>query len=160
MHKEGDTMGKYLKDKKIIIYRQEGSSGGFSPAKYRPIHGGKLWAYARQLSAKEFWEASRQNYQEERYFAINWRNDVKPGMLVFYQNTWYEIVRVDPFEDYKDDKSCAEAIYKIAEENGIEGKALFRAAYQALIGKDQGPRLANFLRSIDKKRLLEILSEY
>jgi len=63
-------------------------------------------------------------------------------------------------EDYKDDKSCAEAIYKIAEEHGIEGKALFRAAYQALIGKDQGPRLANFLRSIDKKRLLEILQVY
>jgi len=63
-------------------------------------------------------------------------------------------------EDYKDDKSCAEAIYKIAEENNIEGKALFRAAYQALIGKDQGPRLANFLRSINKERLLEILDGY
>ena len=62
-------------------------------------------------------------------------------------------------EDYKDDKSCAEAIYKIAEEHGMEGKTLFRAAYQALIGKDQGPRLANFLRSISKERLLGILSK-
>ena len=67
---------------------------------------------------------------------------------------------VSRIEDYKDDKSCAEAIYKIAEEQGMEGKALFRAAYQALIGKDQGPRLANFLRSIDKERLLDILSVY
>ena len=24
-------------------------------------------------------------------------------MLVYYQNVWYEIVRVDPFEDYKED---------------------------------------------------------
>ena len=63
-------------------------------------------------------------------------------------------------EKYTDDKSCAEAIYKIAEESNIEGKALFRAAYQALIGKDQGPRLANFLRSINKERLLEILARY
>jgi len=62
--------------------------------------------------------------------------------------------------DYPDDKSCAEAIYKVAEESGIEGKTLFRAAYQALIGKDQGPRLANFLRSINRDRLLEILSAY
>ena len=63
-------------------------------------------------------------------------------------------------ESVPDDKTCAEAIYKIAEGQGMEGKTLFRAAYQALIGKDQGPRLANFLRSISKERLLGILSVY
>jgi lysyl-tRNA synthetase class 1 len=63
-------------------------------------------------------------------------------------------------ENYTDDKACAEAIYKVAEEQGMEGKALFRASYQALIGKDQGPRLANFLRSINRERLLGILKEY
>ena len=63
-------------------------------------------------------------------------------------------------DSFADDKSCAEAIYRVAEEQGMEGKALFRAAYQALIGKDQGPRLANFLRSIDKNRLLGILEKY
>ncbi|GHU80809.1 lysine--tRNA ligase [Spirochaetia bacterium] len=61
---------------------------------------------------------------------------------------------------YKDDKSCAEAIYKVAEDAGLEGKELFRAGYQALIGKDQGPRLANFLRSINRDRLLGILEGY
>lgn len=60
--------------------------------------------------------------------------------------------------EFGDDKSCAEAIYKTAEEAGMEGKALFRAAYQALIGKDQGPRLANFLRSIEQDRLMAILA--
>jgi len=63
-------------------------------------------------------------------------------------------------ETFADDKSCAQTIYGIAEEEGMEGKALFRAAYQALIGKEQGPRLANFLRSIGKERLLEILAPY
>jgi lysyl-tRNA synthetase class 1 len=63
-------------------------------------------------------------------------------------------------ETLADDKSCAEAIYRVAEDEGMEGKALFRAAYQALIGKDQGPRLANFLRSISKERLLGILAGY
>jgi lysyl-tRNA synthetase class 1 len=67
---------------------------------------------------------------------------------------------ISRIETIPDDKSCAEAIYKVAEEEGMEGKALFRAAYQALIGKDQGPRLANFLRSIDKERLLGILASY
>ena len=67
---------------------------------------------------------------------------------------------ISRIETITDDKACAEAIYKIAEEQGMESKAMFRAAYQALIGKDQGPRLANFLRSIDKERLLSILAPY
>jgi lysyl-tRNA synthetase class 1 len=61
---------------------------------------------------------------------------------------------------FPDDKACAQAIYDAAESSGLEGKALFRAAYQALIGKDQGPRLANFLRVIDRDRLLAILERY
>jgi lysyl-tRNA synthetase class 1 len=67
---------------------------------------------------------------------------------------------ISRIETFTEDKPCAEAVYAIAEKAGLEPKALFRAAYQALIGKDQGPRLANFLRSIDKQRLLDILSEY
>jgi lysyl-tRNA synthetase class 1 len=63
-------------------------------------------------------------------------------------------------ESYADDKSCAEAIYQVATDCHLEAKALFRAAYRALIGKDQGPRLATFLRSIDKDRLLGILAAY
>jgi lysyl-tRNA synthetase class 1 len=61
---------------------------------------------------------------------------------------------------YGDDKSCAEAIYRVAEEHRLEGKALFRAVYQALIGKDQGPRLAAFIRSISRERLMGILAGY
>ena len=63
-------------------------------------------------------------------------------------------------ELFGDDKSCAVAIYAAAEKAGVDGKALFAAAYQALIGKEQGPRLASFLRSINKQRLLEILKNY
>ena len=63
-------------------------------------------------------------------------------------------------ENYNDDKSCAEAIYSVAKELNMDGKDLFRASYQALIGKDQGPRLASFLRSISKERLLGILKNY
>jgi lysyl-tRNA synthetase class 1 len=67
---------------------------------------------------------------------------------------------ISGIETFAEDKPCAEAIYAIAQKSGMEPKALFRAAYQALIGKDQGPRLANFLRSIDKQRLLEIMAVY
>jgi lysyl-tRNA synthetase class 1 len=67
---------------------------------------------------------------------------------------------VGRLETFADDRSCAEAIYKAGEAHGLDGKALFRAAYQALIAKDQGPRLANFLRSIGKDRLMGILAVY
>jgi len=62
-------------------------------------------------------------------------------------------------EEFADDKACASAIYAAAEKAGVDGKALFTAAYRALIGKDQGPRLASFLRTINKQRLLEILKD-
>jgi len=67
---------------------------------------------------------------------------------------------ISGIEEFSDDKACASAIYAAAEKAGIDGKALFAAAYQALIGKEQGPRLASFLRTIDKERLLGILKEY
>ena len=63
-------------------------------------------------------------------------------------------------EEFADDKPCAAAIYAAAEKAGVDGKTLFGAAYQALIGKEQGPRLANFLRAINKERLLAILKDY
>ncbi|MDR0599725.1 MAG: lysine--tRNA ligase [Treponema sp.] len=63
-------------------------------------------------------------------------------------------------ETYDGDKSRAEAIYQCATDAGLEGKELFRAAYQALIGKDQGPRLASFLGSVSRDRLLAILAAY
>ncbi|MDR1249977.1 MAG: lysine--tRNA ligase [Treponema sp.] len=61
---------------------------------------------------------------------------------------------------YADDRSCAEAIYQVAKNQNMDGKDLFRCGYQALIGKDQGPRLANFLRSVNRERLLAILQNY
>ena len=67
---------------------------------------------------------------------------------------------VSKIETFADDKTCGEAIYAVAGAHGMDGKALFRAAYQALVGKDQGPRLANFLRSIEKDRLMSILGAY
>jgi lysyl-tRNA synthetase class 1 len=64
---------------------------------------------------------------------------------------------IEHLDEFADDKACSTAIYAAAESAGVDPKALFKAAYQALIGKDQGPRLANFLRTIGKKRLLELL---
>lgn len=67
------------------------------------------------------------------------------------------VSRLDEFED---EKHIAEALYAAAEAAGTDGKTLFRAAYQALIGKDQGPRLAGFLKTIGKEKAAAILAAY
>ena len=95
-----------LKDKKIAIYKAIHGlkdSEGFTKKQWQPIHTGMLWAYTRQLSAKEFFAAAAQQFQEERLFVINWRTDIAPGIVIRYRDNWFEIVRVDPLEDYKAD---------------------------------------------------------
>lgn len=100
-------MKKNLKDKKITIYEliRSVDGEGFSSKKYKPIHPGQLWAYVRHLSAKEWWSASlkTEQDQEERFFTVNWRNDVTVDHFILYKDVWYNIVRVDPYEDYRDD---------------------------------------------------------
>ena len=63
-------------------------------------------------------------------------------------------------DTFQMDKECQQAMYDIATEMGLESKALFTALYQALIGKDQGPRLASFMKIIGKEKLAKILSVY
>ncbi len=46
-------------------------------------------------------------------------------------------------------------LYELARESKLESKDFFKAAYLALIGKERGPRLAQFLSSLDKKFVIE-----
>ncbi len=61
---------------------------------------------------------------------------------------------------YEQDKDCQFAMGEIAKQEGLEPKELFTAMYHALVNKDQGPRLANFMKIIGKEKLSEILSVY
>ncbi len=67
---------------------------------------------------------------------------------------------VVPHVDELAEKPLSEAVYAVAGECGLEPKALFAAVYQALIAKDQGPRLASFMKIIGRARLEQILSVY
>jgi len=67
---------------------------------------------------------------------------------------------VAKLETYGGENEVAEAIYAVAQASGIEPKKLFRASYQALIGKDQGPRLAGFLNAIGKEKVMALLRQY
>jgi lysyl-tRNA synthetase class 1 len=59
-----------------------------------------------------------------------------------------------------DEKTLAEAVYRIADEQEVDRKRFFQVMYQALIGKERGPRLAGFLITIGPERIAAILSEY
>lgn len=60
----------------------------------------------------------------------------------------------------KFDKDLQQAMYDIAKEIGIDPKALFTSMYQVLIAKDQGPRLASFMKIIGKDKLNKLLENY
>jgi lysyl-tRNA synthetase class 1 len=59
-----------------------------------------------------------------------------------------------------DEKSLAEAIYRVAGEAGLESKEFFKVVYRALIQKDQGPRLAGFLLVLGRERVLRLLGSF
>jgi lysyl-tRNA synthetase class 1 len=62
--------------------------------------------------------------------------------------------------DEHDEKSLNTAIYDIARAEGLEPKDFFRVMYQVLVGKEKGPRLAGFVFTIGRERILEILDRY
>jgi lysyl-tRNA synthetase class 1 len=51
-------------------------------------------------------------------------------------------------------------IYTIARENGMEPKEFFPIIYRVLIGKERGPRLANFILTAGRAKIAEILEKY
>ncbi len=55
--------------------------------------------------------------------------------------------------EIRDDKELHNAMYRLAEELGINGGEFFKRAYLALSGSPQGPRLASFLLLCDLKKL-------
>jgi len=59
-----------------------------------------------------------------------------------------------------DEKILAEEIYRICTEAGVDPKQFFVDMYRILIGKDRGPRLAGFILTIGKERVLPLLSVY
>jgi len=59
--------------------------------------------------------------------------------------------------DELSEKETAEGIYAAAHDAEIEPKDLFAAAYRVLIGKEKGPRLAGFLKTCGKDKVIGIL---
>ncbi len=62
--------------------------------------------------------------------------------------------------DVMEEREFSTNVYAAAEAFGLDSADFFPAVYQALIGKDKGPRLVSFLYSIGSERVSAILSGY
>jgi len=66
---------------------------------------------------------------------------------------------VESLEKY-DEKGMAEVIYRIAHDNDVQPSDFFTTAYKVLIGKEKGPRLAGFILTCGKEKIVSILGRY
>ncbi len=90
------------------------------------------------------------------------RADSEPAALEEHELSAVRAVRelIEQRFDTLDEKELQQELYDAARAVGIEPKGLFLAMYRVLIGKEQGPRLAGFLKTIGRERCLAILEQY
>jgi lysyl-tRNA synthetase class 1 len=66
---------------------------------------------------------------------------------------------VGRLDDY-DEKALAEEIYAIAARNEVAPPELFKVVYGVLIERERGPKLAGFIKTCGKDKILPILQRY
>jgi len=68
---------------------------------------------------------------------------------------------VDYLDKHKrlDEKLLYEEFYNISKSIGIEPKDFFKVCYKILINKERGPRLAPFILTLGKKRVVNLLTQ-
>jgi lysyl-tRNA synthetase class 1 len=72
-------------------------------------------------------------------------------------NELYQVVgRLEEFEE----KALAEEIYAIAARCEVDPPELFKVVYGLIIGKERGPKLAGFIKTCGKDKILPILQRY
>ena len=116
----------------------------------------------RRMACAWFWiQNSAPTCAEDFIFTI--RNDGSKADLDETMSKAVARVRdevLPKLDTFTQDKECQQAMYDIATDMGIDAKQLFTALYQAVVAKDQGPRLGGFFRIIGKERLEKILKDY
>jgi len=62
-------------------------------------------------------------------------------------------------KDFENDKELFTEFYGIIKELGIKGPEFFKGAYNVLLNKDRGPKLAPFILAIGKEKVAELFSK-
>lgn len=93
----------FKKDKKVklITKYSERSPYGQYIEHYKYISNKSFWAYATQLSQDQVYQAASFGESENRFFVLNYRNDLNLYDFVEYRGKYYSITRLDTKDDYK-----------------------------------------------------------
>lgn len=67
---------------------------------------------------------------------------------------------VSNMDQYQSDKEFTNAMYSCATDNDLETTVFFSIVYTILIGKPKGPKLAQFMLTCGKDKILPILEKY
>jgi len=112
------------------------------------------------------------NHVKERLkFAETWVNNFAPEQFRFKVQDKVDIKiaeshkgLVKHFIDYLkkneiDEEALYEEFYNASRKHGIEPKDFFKTAYLILIGKEKGPRLAAFMASLGKEKIISLFEQ-
>ena len=67
---------------------------------------------------------------------------------------FYKVLEKNKFKNGKD---LFDKFYEICEDSKIDNKDFFSVAYRAIIGKDKGPRLAEFILFVGQEKIAKLL---
>ena len=113
--------------------------------------------FKERANCAHFWLEN--NAPEEFKFKLN----SAPPKLDLSQNQQDFILKLgtflsDSWEEINSDKELHEKIYQfIHDDEELDPQAAFKALYQILINQEKGPKLAGFIRTIGKERIIPLL---
>ena len=107
------------------------------------------WNWIQKYAPEEFKWSLRKAGDEPLAVSDNERKALKD--LAHY---------VDSYLDDMSEKEFSQYIYQAAGDNAMENADFFTLTYRVLIGKEKGPKLAGFIKTVGKDKILEILSKY
>lgn len=138
------------------------------------IHSGDIDALVSYLG--DVPEADLERFRVRTRCAWNWVNDFAPEDFRFSLRT-VDDGRVDMADNLAaavralgalaadklgdlPEKEFSNLMYDVMHEHSLESAEFFTAVYQALIGKDKGPRLLNFLHVVGRETVSGLLGLY
>jgi len=132
--------------------------------------------------ARSFYSEQIKNDRDERRFterascAIYWLKNYAPEEFKFSLNheaislelnskqvSFFKNIRstIDTqFDSFQTDKELHESMYQIINELELTPAEAFLPFYKILINKEKGPKLAGFLRTVGKDKVLNLLSNF
>ncbi len=106
------------------------------------------------------WNWITQFAPEDFKFALKKPGEEKIVLDTLSLNVIKGIAAVIENMDSLTEQTFAEGLYKAAQDEGMDPKDMFTLVYKIIIGKEKGPRLAGFIITAGKNKILPILKQY